>query len=143
MVCVGNIAVAIVFSFVLIAAPDAQAEPTRTEKIQTALETWVAERAPVEKITGIAAYISFGDPGPAIEAFAGKIGSASQDPPVRQNTLFQMGSTSKSFTAALILELEAAGKLTNDKSLETEGKGDKAKGNLKQAGEKVKDAFRK
>ena len=38
---------------------------------------------------------------------------------------------------------EAAGKLTNDKSLETEGKGDKAKGNLKQAGEKVKDAFRK
>jgi uncharacterized protein YjbJ (UPF0337 family) len=38
---------------------------------------------------------------------------------------------------------EAAGKVTNDKSLETEGKGDKAKGNLKQAGEKVKDAFRK
>ena len=38
---------------------------------------------------------------------------------------------------------EAAGKLTNDKSLETKGKGDKAKGNLKQAGEKVKDAFRK
>jgi D-alanyl-D-alanine carboxypeptidase len=114
MVRVGNIAVSIVFSFVLLAAPDAQAEPTRTEKIQTALETWVAERAPVEKITGIAAYISFGDPGPAIEAFAGRIGSASQDPPVRQNTLFQMGSTSKSFTAALILELEAAGKLTID-----------------------------
>jgi uncharacterized protein YjbJ (UPF0337 family) len=38
---------------------------------------------------------------------------------------------------------EAAGKVTNDKSLEAEGKGDKTKGNLKQAGEKVKDAFRK
>ena len=38
---------------------------------------------------------------------------------------------------------EAAGKATNDKSLETEGKGDKVKGNLKQAGEKVKDAFKK
>jgi uncharacterized protein YjbJ (UPF0337 family) len=38
---------------------------------------------------------------------------------------------------------EAAGKATNDKSLETEGKGDQVKGNLKQAGEKVKDAFRK
>jgi uncharacterized protein YjbJ (UPF0337 family) len=38
---------------------------------------------------------------------------------------------------------EAAGKLTNDKSLEAEGKGDKVKGNVKQAGEKVRDAFRK
>ena len=36
---------------------------------------------------------------------------------------------------------EAAGKATNDRSMEAEGKGDKASGNLKQAGEKVKDAF--
>jgi uncharacterized protein YjbJ (UPF0337 family) len=38
---------------------------------------------------------------------------------------------------------EAAGKATNDRSLEAKGKGDKASGNLKQAGEKVKDAFKK
>lgn len=38
---------------------------------------------------------------------------------------------------------EAAGKATNDSSLEAEGKADKVKGNLKQAGEKVKDAFGK
>lgn len=38
---------------------------------------------------------------------------------------------------------EAVGKATNDRSLEAEGKGDKAAGNLKQAGEKVKDAIRK
>ena len=38
---------------------------------------------------------------------------------------------------------EAAGKATDDKSLEYEGKGDKAAGNLKQAGEKVKDACSK
>jgi uncharacterized protein YjbJ (UPF0337 family) len=38
---------------------------------------------------------------------------------------------------------EAAGKATKDQSLETEGKGDKVAGNLKQAGEKVKDAFKK
>jgi len=38
---------------------------------------------------------------------------------------------------------EAVGNATNDKSLKTEGKGDKVAGNLKQAGEKVKDAFKK
>jgi uncharacterized protein YjbJ (UPF0337 family) len=38
---------------------------------------------------------------------------------------------------------EAVGKVTGDKSTENEGKGDQAKSNLKDAGEKVKDAFRK
>ena len=38
---------------------------------------------------------------------------------------------------------EAAGRATNDRTLQAKGKGDKAAGNLKQAGEKVKDAFRK
>lgn len=36
---------------------------------------------------------------------------------------------------------EEAGKATNDPYLEGEGKVDKASGNLKEAGEKVKDAF--
>lgn len=36
---------------------------------------------------------------------------------------------------------EAAGKATDDRELEAEGKSDQAKGSLKQAGEKVKDAF--
>jgi uncharacterized protein YjbJ (UPF0337 family) len=38
---------------------------------------------------------------------------------------------------------DAAGRATNDKSLEAEGKADKVAGNLKQAGEKVKDALKK
>jgi len=38
---------------------------------------------------------------------------------------------------------EAIGKVTGDKSTENEGKGDQAEANLKDAGEKVKDAFRK
>jgi uncharacterized protein YjbJ (UPF0337 family) len=37
---------------------------------------------------------------------------------------------------------EAAGKVTNDKSLEAEGKKDQAAGNLKQAGEKRKYAVK-
>ena len=38
---------------------------------------------------------------------------------------------------------EAVGKVTGDKSAENEGKADQAKANLKDAGEKVKDAFKK
>ncbi len=38
---------------------------------------------------------------------------------------------------------KGAGKALGSPTLEAEGKADKAKGNLKQAGEKVKDAFKK
>ena len=37
---------------------------------------------------------------------------------------------------------EKAGQATNDDDLEARGKADQAKGNLKQAGEKIKDAFK-
>lgn len=37
---------------------------------------------------------------------------------------------------------EAWGKATDDEDLQAEGKGDQTKANLKQAGEKVKDAFK-
>jgi uncharacterized protein YjbJ (UPF0337 family) len=37
---------------------------------------------------------------------------------------------------------EALGKVSGDGDLEAEGKGEQAKSNLKQAGEKVKDAFK-
>lgn len=37
---------------------------------------------------------------------------------------------------------EAVGKASGDDDLQAEGKTDQTKGNLKQAGEKVKDAFK-
>lgn len=37
---------------------------------------------------------------------------------------------------------EATGKVTDDEQLEAEGKTDQSKADLKQAGEKVKDAFK-
>ena len=88
------------------------AEPTQVGRVQAALDAWLAARAPIEKVTGIAAYISFGAVGPAIEAFAGRVGRGADAGPVDQDTLYQMGSTSKSFTVAVILQLEAAGKLS-------------------------------
>jgi uncharacterized protein YjbJ (UPF0337 family) len=38
---------------------------------------------------------------------------------------------------------ETAGKVSGNDKLQREGKADQTKGNLKQAGEKVKDAFKK
>ena len=38
---------------------------------------------------------------------------------------------------------EAAGKVTGDKDTKNEGKSDQAKSNVKDAGEKIKDAFKK
>lgn len=38
---------------------------------------------------------------------------------------------------------EKVGEATNDRSMEAEGKGDQVAGDIKQAGEKVKDAFRR
>ncbi len=38
---------------------------------------------------------------------------------------------------------KGTGKALNDPQMEAEGKADQTKGNLKQAGEKVKDAFKK
>ena len=105
-------AVAAVFATASLAA-----EPTQVQRVQAALDAWLAARAPIEKVTGVAAYISFGAAGPAIEAFAGKVGRDPEAGPVDQDTLYQMGSTSKSFTVAVILRIEAAGKLSIDDAL--------------------------
>jgi uncharacterized protein YjbJ (UPF0337 family) len=37
---------------------------------------------------------------------------------------------------------EAVGRATDDQELEAQGKGDQAKSDIKQAGEKIKDAFK-
>lgn len=37
---------------------------------------------------------------------------------------------------------ESVGEATDDKDLKAEGKGDQTKGDIKEAGEKVKDAFK-
>jgi D-alanyl-D-alanine carboxypeptidase len=112
-----NVALTVAAGLMILAASSAQADSLRITKIQAALDAWLADRNSAEKVTGVAGYISFGDTGPAMEAFAGKVGNGPQDAPVRQGTLFQMGSTSKSFTAALILKLEAAGTLSINDTL--------------------------
>jgi uncharacterized protein YjbJ (UPF0337 family) len=57
-----------------------------------------------------------------------------------------MATTDKAKNSAEVAQgklKEAAGAITGNDKLRAEGKADQAKANLKQAGEKVKDAFRK
>jgi D-alanyl-D-alanine carboxypeptidase len=104
-------------AFALLAGHASAAEQTQVEKVQAALDDWLAKQASIEKVTGVAAYVSFGDAGPAIEAFAGKTSRDSDAKPVDQDTLYQMGSTSKSFVVAVLLQLEAEGKLSVEDTL--------------------------
>jgi uncharacterized protein YjbJ (UPF0337 family) len=60
--------------------------------------------------------------------------------------VFIMGTENKA--ANKVTEIKGkikkeAGQATDDADLEAEGRAEEAKGDLKQAGEKVKDAFRK
>jgi hypothetical protein len=63
----------------ILADSGAHADSSGIVKIQAALDAWLADGGSAEKVTGVAAYVSFGDTGPAIEAFAGKMGSGPQD----------------------------------------------------------------
>ncbi|MFO1142514.1 MAG: serine hydrolase domain-containing protein [Amaricoccus sp.] len=110
----GLLTIAATVALALAGAGRAEGPTTQAERVQAALDGWLAERGPVEGVTGIAAYVSLATPGPNIEAFAGRTGRGADDPPVDQNTLFAMGSTSKSFAAAVILLLEARGFLSID-----------------------------
>ena len=112
-----RVAVLVASAIAMLATNAGAAEQTQVQKVQAALDDWLAKQAPIEKVTGIAAYVSFGDTGPAIEAFAGKMGREPDAKPVDQDTLYQMGSTSKSFVVAVLLQLEAAGKLSIDDTL--------------------------
>ena len=93
------------------AAPAAASAPLPvTAQIQHLLDEYLAQRAKVEGISGVSLYVSLGDPGPVIEAFAGNDGRDDQAP-INGDTLFQIGSNTKHFEAAVILKLEAQGKL--------------------------------
>lgn len=93
-----------------------QAKAASIKGFQEVVDTYLAERKDPEHITGVSAYISLGGPGPAFEIFAGET-SEKSGVPISGDTLFQIGSNTKGFTGALILALEAEGKLTIDQTV--------------------------
>jgi D-alanyl-D-alanine carboxypeptidase len=84
--------------------------------LQQVIDVYVKERGPIEGLTGAALLVDRGAGRPIISVFAGDDGLADAKP-IGPGTLLQIGSNTKEFTAALILKLEAAGKLKLDDTI--------------------------
>ncbi len=87
------------------------------QKIQSTVDNYLATRGKVEHLTGIAVAVflpqKIGSQEGTIQSFyAGNEGQAPFDKPVTAKTLFEIGSITKSFIAALLLQLEGEGKLS-------------------------------
>ena len=87
-----------------------------TAELQRVLDTYVRDRASIEGLSGAALQVDRGAGHPIISVFAGDDGLADSKP-IGPDTLFQIGSNTKEFTAALMLKLEAAGKLKLDDTI--------------------------
>ena len=92
------------------------ADRATIEAFQKTVAGYLAERSEPEHISGVAAFVSLGDPGPNLELFAGTT-SFDGGQPVDGDTLFQIGSNTKAFTGALILALEAEGRLNIEQTV--------------------------
>jgi D-alanyl-D-alanine carboxypeptidase len=88
-----------------------------TTQLQQSVDNYVTSHAATEDITGVSLQISLGDNGgPVIAVSSGNDGLPNPGP-MTTASLYQVGSNTKSFTAALILKLEADGKLNIDQTL--------------------------
>jgi D-alanyl-D-alanine carboxypeptidase len=87
-----------------------------TTQMQQTVDNYVAQRREVEGISGASLYVSLGDPGPVIEVYSGDNGRHDRAP-IDGDTLFQIGSNTKHFEAAVVLRLEAERLLDIDQTL--------------------------
>jgi D-alanyl-D-alanine carboxypeptidase len=87
-----------------------------TTQLQELINRYVKERGVIEGLSGAGLQVDHGGGHPILSVFAGTDGLADAKP-IGPDTLFQIGSNTKAFTAALILKLEAAGKLKLDDTI--------------------------
>jgi D-alanyl-D-alanine carboxypeptidase len=88
-----------------------------TPKIQAIIDGYLAERREPEMISAVSASISLpGDPVP-LNVVTGTVSREPGAAPVTPDSLFQIGSITKSFTSVTLLQLQAAGRLTMDQTV--------------------------
>lgn len=98
------------------AAPQDDRRVLRAE-FQQALDAYLASRRGPEGISGISAFASLAEGETGISAVTGKTMRAGQGVPVTRRTLYEIGSNTKAFTAVMLLQLEAEGRLGLDQTV--------------------------
>ena len=95
------------FSAIPFSLRPAQADDTAvTAQLQQVVDSYVKERGPIERLSGAALQVDRGGGNPILAVYAGDNGLSDRRP-IGADTLFDIGSNTKEFTAALILKLEA------------------------------------
>src|SRR5215472_10951141 len=78
--------------------------------LKQAVDTYFAQRQKAEGFSGVSLHVSLSPQGPDYDVASGST-SFRHGQPICPDTLFQIGSITKSFTSVMMLELEAAGML--------------------------------
>ncbi len=112
-------ATVVLLAIVAPAQVSAQAKPpvdraVLTAELQRVIDAHLAAQADIEHISALSASVSLPDGGPNLNVAAGRVSRAPDAATVTPANLFQIGSITKSMTAAVILQLAAEGKLSLD-----------------------------
>lgn len=86
-------------------------------RLQSIADSYIADTAPGERATAISISVSLPGGAGTVNAAAGAVSTAPDAAPVTDATLFQIGSITKSFTAAALLQLQSEGVLDLDDPL--------------------------
>jgi D-alanyl-D-alanine carboxypeptidase len=93
----------------------ASSQPDLQSDVQAIADKYIRDRAGPEKISAVAVHVQVKDK-LLLDSFSGTFGNGDNHP-VDERTLFEIGSNTKHFTAALILLLEARGVLNIDQTV--------------------------
>lgn len=90
--------------------------PSLRARVQAVIDAHLAARRGPEGITCISAHVSRSADDPGISLVTGTTDRSGHEP-ITTRTLFEVGSNTKAFTSALLLKLEAAGRLDIDQTV--------------------------
>ena len=108
---------AVAAGLVALAAGDARATTgSLRARVQAIIDAHLAARRRPEGITCISAHVSRSAADRGISVVTGATNRSGRVP-ITERTLFEIGSNTKAFTSALLLKLEAAGKLDIDQTV--------------------------
>jgi D-alanyl-D-alanine carboxypeptidase len=86
-------------------------------KVQAAADEYLKDRAEPEHISAVSISISFPKDPANLNAVAGRVSRDAGAPPATPASLYQIGSITKSFTAATLLQLQMEGRVRIDQTI--------------------------